>query len=329
MQTKAQPDAGKVMQLTFGFVPSMAAKAALDLGLFSKLPGTVAELAAACQAHERGIRPLLYTLASLGLVRQDGERFEHTPESELFLVPSSPAYLGGMMQGMIARCADWLRLPEAVRTGTSPVGLSVQEDEGQFFVELVGPLFANNWPAAQHVAEELPGGVAKALDVGAGSAVWSLALAKKVPELKVTAADHALVLENATKKFVGKFQFSDRYEYLPGNFRTVEFGGDYDVAYLGHILHSEGDPASATLLKRLHAALKPGGTLVVAEMVASEPRDKEVFPNLFDLNMLLHTENGRVYSRSELEQMAGAAGFGDFRWVIAPAPSPILLATRR
>jgi hypothetical protein len=137
------------------------------------------------------------------------------------------------------------------------------------------------------------------------------------------------VLRKVTRPFAERLGVADRVIDLAGNFREVSFGREaFDVAYLGHILHSEGTQRSQVLLRRLSEALKPQGTLVVAEMVADPTHRQEVFPQLFGLNMLMHTEEGNVFSGPELEQMCQEAGFGRLEWVKAPAPSPILLARK-
>ena len=129
------------------------------------------------------------------------------------------------------------------------------------------------------------------------------------------------------KAFAARVGCGDRYKYRAGNFRDVDFGKS-DVAFLGHILHSEGEAASRTLLKRIHDSLNPSGVLVVAEMIASEPRGADVFSNLFDLNMLRWTQEGTVFTAAQLEKMAREAGFTRFEWLSVPSPSPVLLAFR-
>ena len=223
--------------------------------------------------------------------------------------------------------ALWERLGEAVRSGAPPIrAVESDDDGGSFFSEFVDGLFVLNAPAAQAVAQHIPQ-AQRALDIGCGSAVWSLALAQKFPQLEVTALDRGQVLETITRNFVERLAVQDRYTLKAGNFREIAFEEQhYDVAYLGHILHSEGASESAVLLRRLRLALRSGGVLVIAEMVGSDPRGQDLFPNLFDLNMLFWTEDGCVFSRSELEKMVTEAGFSRFEWLPTASASPTLLA---
>ena len=331
METQVAPNPQRVMQFAFGFVPSVAVFSAIELGGFSAVAeghDTVARLAAACQCAERGMAPLVYALASLGLLEQHGEQFKLAADTQMFLLPSSPAYLGGVLAHQTREIGKWIKLPEAIRQGHAP-GTAVEgdQDDGAFFAGCVDSLFNLNWPAAQAVARALPAGSKVAVDIGCGSGVWSLALAQALPELRVVAVDRRLVLDKVAKVFAERLGCGDRYEYRAGNFRDVDLGKS-DVAFLGHILHSEGEAASKVLLKRIHDGLNPGGVLVVAEMVASDPRGADVFSNLFDLNMLMWTQEGTVFTRAQLEEMGREAGFTRFEWLTVPNPQPVLLCFR-
>ncbi|MBS2037134.1 methyltransferase domain-containing protein [bacterium] len=330
METQTAPNPQRIMQFAFGFVPSVAVYSAIQLNVFSAIAegkDTIASLAAACGCQERGMAPLVHTLTSLGLLQQHGEQFKLCQDTEMFLLPSSQAYLGGVLAHQTREIASWVQLPEAIRQGHAP-GTRVEsdQDDGAFFAGFVDSLFNLNWPAAQSVARSLP--VYKtAIDIGCGSAVWSLALAAAQPELQVVAVDRQVVLDQVAKVFATRLGCSERYQFRAGNFRDVELGKS-DVAFLGHILHSEGEAASRVLLKRIYEGLNPGGVLVVAEMVASDPRGQDVFSNLFDLNMLMWTQDGTVFTRAQLEEMGREAGFTRFEWLTVPNPQPVLLCFR-
>jgi ubiquinone/menaquinone biosynthesis C-methylase UbiE len=164
---------------------------------------------------------------------------------------------------------------------------------------------------------------------GAGSGVWGLALAKSAPHAKVTVADWPAVIEKAAKQFVARENLTDRYSYLPGNFREVDFGESaFDVAYLGHVCHSEGAENSRRLFQRLHRALKAGGRLVIADMLPDEERREATFPLLFAVNMLVNTDEGDTFTFGEYRQWLEGSGFGEVRALDVPAQSPVLIAAK-
>jgi len=49
---------------------------------------------------------------------------------------------------------------------------------------------------------------------------------------------------------------------------------------------------------------------------------------LFSLNMLVNTTDGDTFTFAEYRDWLEAAGFTDVRQLEAPAPSPLILATR-
>lgn len=328
--TAVTPD--RIMQHAFAFVLSQTLAAAVQLDVFTHVTQgatSVAELATRTGCSQHGMFRLVGALSAMGYLTNQGGKLGVSPEAELFLVKGSRAYMGSLVCHHLFHWDNWKKLPDAVRQGTAPQ-LAVESDEagGQFFAGMVDSLFALNYPAAQAVAQKL-GPAESALDVGAGAAVWSIALAQAQPGLKITAIDRREVLDKATLPFAQRMGVADRVTLAEGNFRDLDLGdAKHDVAYLGHILHSEGTERSKTLLKRLHQALKPGGTLVIAEMVADPNHNEALFPQLFGLNMLMHTEEGNVFSDRELEEMCKAAGFSSVEWFQAPAPSPILLARK-
>ncbi len=329
MTTTTHPSPQKVMQYTFGFAASRAQHTALELDLFTHVhqgAHDVVTLAQRCQGAERGIKMLVEALAAMGLLTLEQGKVALTPDSEMFLVRTSPAYMGAVAIHMDQAGWRWAKLTETIRTGRAPVGVESDEDDGNFFAELVQGLFAMNWPAAQMVARQV-GQVNHVLDVGAGSGVWGLAFATAYPACQLVEIDRAQVIERAGRPFAEKMGTLDRVELRAGNFRDMDFGQEaFEVAVLGHILHSEGWSHSRTLLKRLHQALKPGGTLVVAEMIPDEERNKNVQALFFGLNMLACTDEGCVFTRSELEGLAKEAGFARIDWLEdAPSPSPIAL----
>lgn len=308
-------------------VGGRALQTALDLGLIEAMkssPRELEELCAVAQACERGLKPLLYLLTSMKLLNQEGECFALAQDTPRYLREEWPAD-----RAELPPAPEWDELERAVRTGRCVrPPIEGQEDAGSFFSGVVETLFQIHWPAAQHLEAYLPE-CQKVLDLGAGSGAWSLGLVSRRSGVTAVAVDHARVLEEITTRFATEHGVFDRYEFRAGSYHEVELEEEaYQVVYLGHVVHSEGWEPSRSLLKRCYHATAPGGVLVIAEMVGSEPRGLDYTSNLFDLNMLMFTEYGCVFTRAELEQLAAEAGFGDPEWVEGPGQYPVLLATR-
>jgi 2-polyprenyl-3-methyl-5-hydroxy-6-metoxy-1,4-benzoquinol methylase len=323
------------MQMAWGFAPPLILETAIRYRVFDLLdvrPQTVEELAAKAGASLRGIKAILDALVGLEFLGRQGDRYLLTAESKAFLVSSKPAYHGAYFMHMTRQLIPrWLDLTDAVRAGR-PVHASNQEDEGaDFFATFVESLFPLSYAAARRLGEHL--GVAKAaapisvLDIGAGSGVWGIALAHQSPRVKIRAVDWAAVLE-VTRKVAQRQGVADRLETAPGDLLEADFGKGHHVATVGHVLHSEGPGRSRRLLKRIYAALAPGGTIVISEFTPNEDRTGPPNALIFAVNMVVNTEAGNTFTAGEIFAWLKEAGFIRPRLLEAPAPSPLVLATK-
>jgi len=323
------------MQLVWGFAPPLILEAAVNYGVFDLLdhgPQTVEDLAAESGASARGLTAIVNALVGLGFLARRGNRYALTPESAAFLVSTKPAYHGGFFPHLMRQVLPhWLDLRESVGTGRPAVAANHQGDGQQFFAEFVEGLFPLSYRAAQVLGAHL--GIPKAtspmsvLDIGAGSGVWGIALAHQSPHVTIHAVDWPGVLE-VTENVARRQGVADRLRTAAGDLLEADFGTGHQVATIGHILHSEGRDRSRQLLRKTFAALAPGGTIVISEFMPNNRRTGPPMPLIFAVNMLVHSENGDAFTFGEIAGWLREAGFRKPRLLEAPAPSPLVLATR-
>ena len=323
------------MQFAWGFAPPLILEAALNSRVFDLLdqgPQTVEELSAQSGASVRGLTAVLNALVGLEFLARKGSRYALTPESAAFLVSTKPAYHGGFFRHMSRQILpNWLQLAEVVRTGRSVVAGNQQADGEQFFAEFVEGLFPMSYRAAQVMGEHL--GIPKAaspvsvLDIGAGSGVWGIALAHQSPHVTIRAVDWPAVLK-VTRRVAERHGVGNRLETVAGDLLKADFGSGHQIATIGHILHSEGRERSRQLLRKTFAALAPGGTVVISEFMPNDERTGPSTPLIFAVNMLIHTAAGDTFTFAEMAGWLKEAGFVKPRLLEAPAPSPLVLATR-
>lgn len=325
-----------ILEASFAFAHTRILAAAVELGIFTAIAhgwSSVETIAEETKCSVRGLRILLDGLVGLHYLGKEGDRYILTPLTATYLSRTSPLYLGGYVLFVNKGQSDWEPLAEIVRNGRPVRGIESEEDRGEFFSQLVDSLYVANLAAAELAAQALTASslasIRAVLDVGAGSGVWSIAIAKRSPLAQVTVADWPVVIERVTKQFAAREEVADRFEYLPGNFRDADFGESrFDVTILGHVCHSEGAAQTQTLFGRLHRALRTGGQLLIAEIIPDDARQQAAFPLLFAVNMLVKTEEGDTFTLSEYRQWLEAAGFRDVRTLEAPSPSPLILASK-
>lgn len=128
------------------------------------------------------------------------------------------------------------------------------------------------------------------------------------------------------KRTVASFGLSDRITFAGGDFNHDSLaGGPYDVAWLSHVLHSNGPEQCMELVRRTAAVLEPGGLILIHDFILDDSRDKPEFATLFALNMLINTAQGRTYSREEITAMLDTAGFFSPRCIDPKTPNQSLV----
>ena len=334
------PTPDRLMQFTWGFASTSVLASAVELGIFTHVArgkSTRADLAAATKSSRRGLDMLLDALVGLGLLTREGSGdasgFQLPPDVEAFLVQGRPSYIGDFI-AFHARMPyeGWSQLTESVRTGQPLRAVDVPEKGAELWDKLVDSLFALGYAAARELGKEIarlhPEGPVAVLDVAAGSGVWGIGAAESDPRVRVTALDLESTLPH-TRRFVQQKKLDARFEFVAGDLRKADFGANkYDAAILGHICHSEGVAHTQAMFAKLARALKPGGTLAIAEFVPNDDRRGPPIALLFALNMLVHTSEGGTYTLAEYAGWLTKAGFRDVRSFAVPAPSPLILATR-
>lgn len=330
--TQPQVTPERIMQFAWGYAAPLILEAAINNKVFDTLdsgPKNVEEVHAATGASTRGLSAIMDVLCGFQFLDKDQQgRYSLTPESAAFLVSARPSFMGGLIAHTSEQLIPkWLEINEIVRTGKPAAAVNAEESGPAFFQKLVPNIFNMSYAPAQVLAKHLHLGKAKVLDLATGSGVWGIALAQSSPDVHVSAVDWPSVLE-ITKQITAKHGVGDRFSYIPGDLLAVNFGTGYHVATLGHILHSEGAERGRELLKRTHAALASGGTIAIAEFLVNSDRKGPVNGLIFNVNMLVNTENGATYSFEEIGDWLRDVGFTNPRTLDSPGPSPLILATK-
>jgi len=326
----------RLQQFGFAYAPPLIISAAVNNKVFDTLEGgakTVEQLNKETGASARGLRAIMDALVGLELLKKDRQsKYSLTPESQAFLLSEKPGTLAGFFGSILpVLTSRWLRLTDIVRDGRPAVPVNQETEGTEFFSQLVETIIPMSYAGAQKLADHLKVATAKeqvrVIDLAAGSGIWGIALAQKSPRLRVTAVDWVGMIPT-TKRVTQKFGVRDRFDFIEGDLLEANFGNGYDVATLGHILHSEGEERSRQLLKKAFRSLKSGGKIAIAEWLVNDDRTKPLPSLMFSVQMLVNTEKGDTFSFNEIKKWLEDAGFRKVRKLEAPGPSPLILATK-
>jgi Methylase involved in ubiquinone/menaquinone biosynthesis len=333
---KDQVTPERLMQFGFAYAPPLIIGAAVSNKVFDSLATgakTPHEVSKKTGASVRGLHAIMNALVGLELLKKDRQqKYSLKPESAAFLLSDKPStqagFFGTILPQLISR---WLRLTDVVRDGQPAVAVNQETEGTEFFSQLVENIIPMSYPSAEALGHHLKIAKAKSdvrvLDLAAGSGIWGIALTKKSSRVRVTAVDWVGMIPT-TKRITQKFGVADRFNYIEGDLLEANFGNGYDIATLGHILHSEGEARSRELLKKTFRALKSGGTIAIAEWLVNDKRTEPLPSLMFAVQMLVNTENGDTFSFNEIKSWLQEAGFKKVRKLQAPGPSPLILATK-
>jgi demethylspheroidene O-methyltransferase len=158
------------------------------------------------------------------------------------------------------------------------------------------------------------------LDVGGGNGAFLTAVAARAPDLRLMLFDLPGVVEHARANLAA-VGLAERTTLVGGDFHTDPVPGGADVVSLVRIVHDHDDAAALALLRAVHAALPPGGTLLLAEPMAGT-RGAEPIGDAYFGFYLLAMGQGRARSAARLQEMLALAGFRSSRPV--PTQTPLL-----
>ncbi len=311
----------RLMELSFAYAPPLIISAGVSNKVFDSLENgakTSEQVAEETGASARGLKILMNALVGLNLLKKDRHgKYLLTPESDAFLLSKKPGTHAGFFETIAPQLiSKWLRLSDIVREGRPTVAVNQETEGTEFFSQLVENIIPMSYPPAQSLGDHLKLAKTKnevrVLDLGSGSGIWGIALAQKSPRVRVTAVDWAGMIPT-TKRITQKFGVSDHFKYVEGDMLEANFGGGYDIATLGHILHSEGEDRSRQLLRKIFRALKSGGTIAIAEWLVNDDRTKPLPSLMFAVQMLVNTEKGDTFSFKEIKNWLEETGFKKVR----------------
>ncbi len=322
---------GRIHQALTSYQLAMALKGAIELEIFTHIAAgatTPEAIAPLCQGTVKGVRVLCDYLTVHGFLTKANGRYGLAPDTAALLDKKSAAYMGSVAEFfthpvMVNKYRDVASLVR--HGGATDHTLAPNDNVWVEFARHMAPMFA--MPARLAAAQiTTPGQPAKVLDIAAGHGLFGIHVALHNPAAEITFQDWDNVLEVARENAL-KMGIAGRFRTIPGSAFEVDFGSGYDVALLPNFLHHFDFATNVTLLKKVRAALKPGGLAAVIEFVPNEDRVTPPDGALFAMRMLGTTPSGDAYTFAEIDRMLREAGFSASEArSLAPAHQQLILA---
>ena len=302
-----------LVQLSWGMGSSRSILAGVRLGVFDTLedgPSTAAAVAGATGCSVAGIETLLSSLNGFGNIRHRDGLYTNTKVTSRYLVRGAKQSMVDMVLFMGDLWNLFSDLEGAVRDG-SIADLHHGDHPPEFWERYLRGLA----PMAAMMAKEVARRVKFAtpprrlLDVAGGHGMFSVGLCRRHPELRAEVLDLPMGVP-VGEQLVAETDVADRVIYRPGDLRTDPWGEDHDAVLLFNIIHNLTEDESRAAIAAAHAALRPGGQLVILDADHRRSRRDVDQTGGFSELLCYVTSGTRAYPVATMRDWMAAAGFG-------------------
>jgi len=309
---QSPPNRDQILEMTGGFMSACIVGAAAELDLFGIVAGepmSAPSVADRLGADRRGTAILLDAVASVGLLEKRGDLYS-VPSALLPLLTegSSETILPGIRHRMNVM-RNWAQLAWVTKAGIPcPRQASIRGPAADR-ADFVAAMHAYSGPMADDLVARLgPPKFTRLLDVGGASGTWTLAFLRAVPGTRATVFDLPDAVGQARRR-IATTEFAQRIELVAGDFYVDDLPGGADFAWVSAIVHQHSREHNRRLFAKVYAALEPGGTIAVRDIVMEPCRTRPGHGALFAINMLVNTDTGGTFTFDELAEDLEAAGF--------------------
>lgn len=321
--------------LATGYWFSEALFTAVEMEIFTHLEpkgGTAEEIARFLDADSGGMERFLQALGALGLLTHDGCRYYNTRISSQYLVSGKENYQGDSILWRKYLAAGWGNLAQCLKAGGRVNYGSPEEEPGELEQRIKRYINAMDRVARTKVLELTPffDGLLMAgdiLDVGAGSGAVAAGFMERFPAMRATLMDIPEVLEY-TRELMKVRGLEERTEFCPANILEswpVNSQG-FDLIILSNIVHAYAEQEIADILQKAAEALKPGGVMLIHDFFLEHCSSKAA---LFDLNMLINTYNGKVFSQKWVREQLSSLKLYSMELIPLETDTAVIFAAKR
>lgn len=311
--------------------------AALSLDFFTWLALHPATLKGICEHFHFQPRPadVMMTLfvANGWVEKSNDDIYQATPTACEHLCAGSPwdlrPYYAALHDRPIAR--DFLKVLATDR----PAGWSGDQAASDWHQAMEHEDFARKFTAAmdcrgiylaQALAEKLDlSGRSVLLDIGAGSGIYACSLTARHKHLRAVAFDQVPV-DRIAAKLIQERGCDEKVSVATGDMFAGLPGG-CDVHLYSNVLHDWGTTEVQKLLAVSHAALPPGGMLVIHDAFVNAEKSGPLHVVEYSC-LLMHSTQGKCYSTTEYAELLVAAGFKPGKYTDTAAARGFMTAIR-
>jgi len=314
---------GDLLEISGSYWKACLLQTAVKMDVFTLIGGgrlTAGDIARKLGGATRGVERLLNALVAMELLDKQDETYANTPSGKNLLAKDSSRYLGHIIMHHHHLLESWSKLDQAVKSGR-PLRNRSSYSKAEWRESFLLGMFNLAMGMAPLIVPVIDVSDRRhLLDLGGGPGTYAIHFCRSNQKLRATVYDLPTTRPFA-EKTIRQFNLADRIDFMDGNYLEDPVKGQYDVAWLSHILHGEGPEDCRRILQKTSDALTPGGMIIIHDFILNNSMDGPLFPALFSLNMLLGTQSGQSYSEEQIIEMLAAAGAVNIRRVAIQSPN--------
>ena len=283
-------DAEPVNELARCFWYSSILRAGIKLGTFDLLENemlTSGEVAERISAAPGYVHAFLDSCVVLDLLEMHGDKYVNSPLASKFLVEGKKEYVGDHALHHTNTWALWGRLDEIIKEGKTQLPYETgYVDASTYWTNyMMGQHNRAASGQAYYLVKNLNlRGRQKLLDLGGGTASYSIALCGANPQLRAVVVDRKEPLSIA-RPLVEEHDLQDRITLLEGDLFAVTLEKDFDAALISGVVLITSEKDCRGLFELAYQSLLPGGLIILQDYMrvdySPERRKLDTLENMY------------------------------------------------
>jgi predicted O-methyltransferase YrrM len=270
-------------------------------------------------AQELGFKPditeaLLNVYLSLGLIEKDQHTYKLTPESQEYLLSSSPLYQGEVLT-MNCNHQDILSdLPQVIRGEPRQSKTPKMWLNAQLIAKMAKFALSGMVQESTEFITSLKdfNSFRRMCDLGGNHGTFSMALIDKNPELKSDIIDLPKIKE-AVEDYLSLHNYENSISAIGLNINSLEtLPQKYDLALASNVLQLWKSNLDSIFAK-INKILNPGGTFVSNHFLQTKDKNTNLTCACHELFTKLRGFPSHFISEEELKTSLEKNGFGQFK----------------
>ncbi len=286
--------------------------AGMQLEIFTHLsdsPKNAESLSGQLGVRASKLRPVLYSLASAGLLEEKNGLFSNSKEADHFLVKGKKNYIGGWHEVLSDLWSATLQTAESIRKGKPQAKHDFDTMTDEEIHAFLGGMHSAAMATGYQLAETYDfSRFHNIVDVGGGSGGSVIAICEKYPNLRATVAELPSIVP-FSEQFIREADMEDRINVIGIDIVKDTLQERYDIALLRNFIQVLGPKAAANSLTHVGQAMQSGGEIYIVGYVLNDDHRSPPETAAYNLVFINLYDDGEAYTESEYTIWLETAGF--------------------